>query len=232
MTNVIKNCLYCNNIFHTNQDQINVGNGKYCSIECKHLSQYQQINIKCDFCEREFNISQYRFNHSKSHFCSRVCKSKYQIGKKKSLSLDDVLSMIDKKSDEECWPWFGSLQNGYGSFYSNGKKNYVHIFMYKTFIGEIPDKMEVCHKCDNPPCANYHHYFLGTRVDNLMDMVSKGRHQRGENHYLSSFIEQDIINIRKLHSNGETQRSIAKKYNVTFQTIWQIVNKKTWKHIE
>ena len=41
--------------------------------------------------------------------------------------------------------------------------------------GPIPDGMEVCHSCDNPPCENVDHLFLGTHRENMHDAIQKGR---------------------------------------------------------
>ena len=35
----------------------------------------------------------------------------------------------------------------------------------------------VCHKCDRPPCCNPDHLFVGTQLDNVADMLAKGRNQ-------------------------------------------------------
>ncbi len=50
---------------------------------------------------------------------------------------------------------------------------------WELLNGPIPKGMLVCHKCDNRPCINIDHLFLGTHKDNAKDMIQKGRGLKG-----------------------------------------------------
>ena len=51
----------------------------------------------------------------------------------------------------------------------------VHRLAWEAEHGPIPEGMLVLHHCDNPPCYNIQHLFLGTHADNLADAQAKGR---------------------------------------------------------
>ena len=75
-----------------------------------------------------------------------------------------------------CWNWKASFhRDGYGFFRFEGKMQLAHRVSYKLFKGPIPEKMYICHTCDNPACINPSHLFLGTQKDNMDDMKRKGR---------------------------------------------------------
>lgn len=83
---------------------------------------------------------------------------------------------VDKKGENECWPWLGSTASGYGQF--NLGSNIFdrgHRLAWKYTNGEIPDGLYVLHKCDNRRCCNPNHLFLGTQKDNIQDAIRKGR---------------------------------------------------------
>lgn len=81
------------------------------------------------------------------------------------------------KGDNACWEWQGTRNSGgYGTLSGNENGLLAHRVAYEILVGEIPKGMFVCHKCDNPPCCNPSHLFLGTPKDNIRDMIDKGRH--------------------------------------------------------
>lgn len=82
---------------------------------------------------------------------------------------------------DDCWVYVGpTKQGGYGrfSYGCGGKKKLAHRVAWELANGPIPDGLLVCHSCDNPPCCNPKHLFLGTHQDNKDDAVAKDRHDK------------------------------------------------------
>lgn len=79
---------------------------------------------------------------------------------------------------DECWEWTGGTDDkGYGTINEGGCGRPLKASRVAWVIkfGPIPDGLFVLHSCDNPPCVNWHHLFLGTPLDNTTDMINKGR---------------------------------------------------------
>ena len=139
-----------------------------------------------------------------------------------------------KITESGCWEWKKSChKQGYGNFPYKRKVLLAHRASWILFKGILDDKILVCHKCDNPPCCNPDHLFLGTDKDNVKDGFSKGRIKRkkGEQHYFHKLKEEDILIIRKMALAGDTFKEIAKKFSVHRTCIGSVVNRKSWKHI-
>jgi hypothetical protein len=76
--------------------------------------------------------------------------------------------------------WTGArFRLGYGSFRYPHKPASAHRVGWTLFRGPIPVGMCVLHVCDNRPCVNLDHLYLGTQKDNVADMVRKGRDSSG-----------------------------------------------------
>lgn len=146
---------------------------------------------------------------------------------------------IDKKSSHKsylgtrCWEWSGyRMPKGYGQVGINGKVYLTHRVAYEIELGEIPEDLQVLHKCDNPPCCNPAHLFLGTNGDNRADMVQKGRQSSGEKHWNHKLTNAQVDEIRQRYSKwgigGEHSTALSKEFGVTARTIRHIVNHELW----
>lgn len=138
-------------------------------------------------------------------------------------------------SDRECWVWTGGyfLDYGYGGMTHDGKNYKAHRFSYEHHVGPIPAGMYVCHKCDNPPCVNPSHLFLGTPNQNVQDRHSKGRDasMKGSKNPLAKLSEFKIQEIRKMLSDGASYKKIAALYQVSSALIGQVKRGIIWKHV-
>ncbi len=134
-----------------------------------------------------------------------------------------------------CWEFKGKLfSNGYGDFRMNAVSTMAHRVSYFIANGELPDDLVVCHHCDNRRCVNPQHLFIGTQVDNMQDMMQKGRNKpaRGEKGGKSKLTDNDVRSIRQLAISGMFHREIAAKFGVSTKQITVIVNRIQWSHIE
>jgi hypothetical protein len=90
----------------------------------------------------------------------------------RTFSVDDILEYGDVDSsvgEDACWTWHGpTYTGGYGSFVNES----AHRAMYRAVHGDIASSMEICHSCDNPPCVNPRHLWMGT---SKQDAIAKGR---------------------------------------------------------
>jgi len=101
----------------------------------------------------------------------------------------------------------------------------------------IPAGMVVMHLCDNPSCVNVDHLKIGTIQENNADKLRKKRHSYGESHPETQLTETDVQYIRKFYKRGyknkirSNAKDLAEKFNLTEESIRNIANRKTWKHI-
>ena len=79
------------------------------------------------------------------------------------------------KKTDACWLWTGTINHKYGAIRIAYRAWRAHRVAWVIANGNIPKGMNVLHRCDNPPCVNPKHLFLGSQRDNLIDCIRKGR---------------------------------------------------------
>lgn len=143
-----------------------------------------------------------------------------------------------------CWLWTGHCNAlGYGriklgSIKTNNRRDELaHRASYLHFVGDIPEGMFVCHKCDNPSCVRSDHLFIGTPADNNMDRTEKGRTRnggekhRGEGNGYAVLTEEqakDILWNYQDHNN----KQVAQIFGVHHATISVLRLGRSWKHLD
>ena len=136
-------------------------------------------------------------------------------------------------SENKCWPWKGGHKSdGYGVINVGGRCESAHRQMWRFVNGEIPEGHHILHKCDNPPCVNPRHLWLGTHAQNMADMGNKGRggsrEQNGEKNCSAKLTWAKVDEIRSLAAAGVMQKEIAKHFGISRASVCLIVGRKQW----
>jgi hypothetical protein len=157
-----------------------------------------------------------------------------------------------REATRGCLEWTGNrtVPEGVGSYglvRFRGRQWKAHRVAWTLARGEVPPGLCVLHKCDNPPCCNPDHLFLGTYGDNVRDAHRKGRghrnprgiplpperivnFSRGERHYRAVLSEADVRFI--LANKGRIRQvDLAAKFGVTQGMVSSIHRGDSWKHI-
>lgn len=133
---------------------------------------------------------------------------------------------VKRGEPTECWLWTGYLhRQGYGYVRFNGRQYRTHRLAYELAYGVFPAELKVCHKCDNPPCCNPNHLFLGTHLDNLRDRDTKGR-------FFSKLTPDQVKEIRASYTPGEvTYAEIATRYGISASSVGILLSGTTWNSV-
>lgn len=148
-----------------------------------------------------------------------------------------------------CWIWTASKRyKGYGAFCWRRDgvliQGRAHRYSYELHYGTFPDELFVLHKCDNPPCVNPKHLFLGTVLDNNLDMCRKGRHvsgtsktpvelckyKKGRDHH-NVKIDESVVRQIRMDKEKMSYSNLSLKYGLSLSHLHRIVNRKVWSYV-
>jgi hypothetical protein len=162
--------------------------------------------------------------------------------------VDAFWSRVSVATPDDCWEWQRArTKAGYGVFWFHQQHWYAHRFVM-ALAGHELDGLYVCHTCDNPPCCNPSHLFVGTAQANSLDMYAKGRHPKswlmgpapwryapgdnqGEAGWNAKLTSERVKEIRERHTNGERPTDIARRFGVHRATVNDVIARRTWKHV-
>lgn len=133
-----------------------------------------------------------------------------------------------------CWEWRGYReQDEYGRITKDRKILLAHRLSWEIHNGPIPVGMAVCHRCDNPPCVNPAHLFLGSNQDNLHDRDAKGRTPRapGIRNGMAKLTDAIVVAMREDRGRGLTYDQLAAKYGINRSACCAICLRQKWKHV-
>ena len=136
------------------------------------------------------------------------------------------------KDPDECWEWTGArLKSGYGWVGTPvGARSASRAAAYLSgLMDTLKNPLHVLHRCDNPPCCNPAHLFLGTPQDNVADRVAKGRSGskplHGQTNGASKLTDVQVCQIRGMYRFAKfSQSQLAKIFSVHQPHISRIVN--------
>lgn len=126
--------------------------------------------------------------------------------------------------DTPCWIWTAyTFSKGYGQFWNGSRIMLAHRYSWELHYGTLPKNLFICHKCDNPPCVNPEHLFLGTHQDNMDDMIAKNR-----DYHNKKLTDAQVLQI---YNSIKPAKDVAEEYKVHVSTIHEIKRGVTYKKV-
>lgn len=195
----------------------------------------------CEHCGGAF-LPPYRVTAAywaRRRYCSIPCRNKARRGQPQPWNIGPRIPLeerfwakVDERGPDECWEWQGTrLRQGYGVFMvSNTPRQLVraHRTAYELVNGPIEAGRYICHHCDNPPCCNPRHLYMGTASDNARDRERRNRggtqSRRGQQNGNAKLSDEQVAELRARYvAGGVSQTQLAKEYGVIQPHISRLV---------
>src|SRR4051794_28758206 len=153
--------------------------GKWVCSACNWARQPKRT-ATCPTCHRSRQV--FKSNGTICLSCASQARAK-KASSTACAATDELIERVlatAKVQPEGCIEWPGGFDGrGYGRAQVGKQRRRAHRVVWERAVGPIPKGLCVLHRCDNPPCINPHHLWLGTKRDNTRDMMAKGRNSNG-----------------------------------------------------
>ena len=168
-------------------------------------------------------------------YCSRACLGKANGARRRGYSKMTPAYFWQQcamtANPEICWPWQrGCQSDGYGTVRFQGKTLLAHRVAWLLWGNELPAGKEVLHTCDNPPCVNPFHLYLGTQLENMRDRKERGRFT-GEDMSNARWTTAQVSAMRAAYADGMRVCDIAKQYGLGDARASEIIHGKAYAHV-
>ncbi len=130
---------------------------------------------------------------------------------------------VDKSDD--CWEWQGYCLKGHGRFLYDGYVQYAHRVSWQINVGEIPEGMCVLHKCNNKPCVNPDHLYIGDYQDNAIDRSKDGTNTK------MKLDAGEVRLLRDLFDDGVHYKSLMWLFGIGETTVHRVANRTFYKWV-
>jgi len=134
---------------------------------------------------------------------------------------------------EGCRTWPYPTLNGYAALRLNGVTVRASILTCEAWHGLAPSvRHQVAHSCGNASCWAGEHLRWATPAENEADKIAHGTAHVGARHPMAKLSDSDVLTIRRRFEDEDiTKTALAKEYDVTVQTIHNIIKRRNWTHI-
>lgn len=123
----------------------------------------------------------------------------------------------------------GGYKKQYLRFGIKDKDYYVHRLVLEEFFGPQPVGMQAAHLDGNPKNNHISNLAWVTPKENSSHKILHGTSGKGSKNAMAKISEFDVLQIRKMYSNGVHPKEIAKKFKIKNVTV--IATGRAWKHI-
>lgn len=111
----------------------------------------------------------------------------------------------------------------------------AHRLVWQYFYGDIPKGLEINHKNGRKTDNRPENLEVVTAKQNVQHSLKLGLQKvlKGEEIGTSKLTEKQVREMRKLYSTGNYKmKELAKRFSISYYTIWDVVRRKSWRHIK